>query len=109
MIAPEVAIKCCRECREEQPASAFLPSKFTGDKLTDRCRRCVFRAAQRDRQNREARRTLAGSGKVAINADVRARARGRSRSKAQSLRDVKRPQPAVPASPNRRGLDNAEL
>lgn len=58
-IKREPASKTCLECRETRPADAFLPSRFTADGLTDRCKPCIFREARANREQREARRLIA--------------------------------------------------
>lgn len=50
-----VRSKTCRCCQQTKPAEHFIESRFTADRLTDRCRSCIFDAARRDRAEREAR------------------------------------------------------
>jgi len=59
------AVKSCSSCGEHKRATAFLPSKFTADHLTDRCRTCTYGQAERDRREREARRLEAEAKKAA--------------------------------------------
>jgi hypothetical protein len=49
--------KTCRSCRTDRPIAAFFPSRFTADGYSERCRSCVATAAQRDRAERERRRS----------------------------------------------------
>jgi hypothetical protein len=48
--------KTCTSCHEDKPVAKFLPSRFTDDRLTDVCKVCTLRNAERDRREREARR-----------------------------------------------------
>lgn len=47
--------KECTTCGDVKPSEQFFPSRFTPDKLTHRCRPCVFAAARADRAEREER------------------------------------------------------
>ena len=55
-IANERVGKTCRECNRDRPVSRFLPVRHTADGLSNRCLDCVLTEAQRNRQQREARR-----------------------------------------------------
>ena len=57
--------KRCADCKKQKPAKAFLPSRFTSDGLIDQCKNCVYAAAERDRREREARRSEAEAKKAA--------------------------------------------
>ena len=59
-----VQTKTCVECGEEKAAASFLPSKFTADHLTDRCRTCTYGQAEKDRREREARKCEAEARKA---------------------------------------------
>lgn len=52
---PSTNIKTCVCCKKAQPASAFLTSRYYPDRLTPRCRSCVFGAAVRIRAERDQR------------------------------------------------------
>lgn len=52
---PLPAKKRCICCNKTLPASAFLVSRYYPDKLTPRCRTCVFTRALRIREERAAR------------------------------------------------------
>lgn len=56
MSADSLKGKACRACGIERALAAFLPSRFTADGMTERCRACVFDSARRDRERRDARR-----------------------------------------------------
>ena len=49
--------KTCCDCRTDRPIAAFFPYRFTTDGYSGRCRACVAAAAQRDRAERERRRS----------------------------------------------------
>jgi hypothetical protein len=53
--------KTCRCCRIDRPIAAFFPCRFTTDGFSERCRSCVAAAAQRDRAERERRRSPTAS------------------------------------------------
>ncbi len=48
--------KRCSACGHVKPAPEFFASRFTRDGITDRCCRCTYDAAARDRAERERRR-----------------------------------------------------
>lgn len=66
--------KRCSACGHVKPAPEFFASRFTRDGITDRCRRCAYDAAARDRAERERRRERATAGQIC---DQYARARER--------------------------------
>jgi hypothetical protein len=56
LVAPASAeTKYCTGCETHHPRSAFLPSRFTTDQLTDNCLAAIRRTAERDRLAREKR------------------------------------------------------
>ena len=93
LVAPASAeTKYCTGCETHHPRSAFLPSRFTSDQLTDKCLAAIRRIAERDRlarerrlQELEAKRSQATNGRrVGLKRSApakRARARGRGRGK----------------------------
>lgn len=56
--------KTCRSCRRDRPIAAFLPCRNGADGYTDKCRTCIFKAAQRDRND------LNGGGRSRPTADA---------------------------------------
>lgn len=64
--------KTCCQCQETRPASSFLPSALSDDGLTPRCKPCVFANAQRDREERESRRSATGAAAGGVNRRQRA-------------------------------------
>lgn len=57
--------KTCVTCETQKPATDFLPSKFTADGKTDRCKACVFAASEAERQKRETRKAESKRANVA--------------------------------------------
>ena len=53
--AQSPTMKTCICCAETKPPSEFLFSRYYADKLTPRCRQCVFGAALRLRAERTQR------------------------------------------------------
>lgn len=47
----------CSSCGKDKPNADFLPSRFTTLGITDSCKICIYAQAQRDRNEREAKRT----------------------------------------------------
>jgi len=57
--------KRCADCKKHKPLKAFLPTAFSEDGLVDVCKPCIYAAAERDRRDREARRSEAEARKAA--------------------------------------------
>lgn len=55
LLAAEQPGKRCHQCGVRRQTKDFLPTSATPDRLTDRCKPCVFANATRDRAEREAR------------------------------------------------------